>query len=180
MLNGKITRLRALEKQDIPLLQKWMNDPNLTKWLGPRFPISLEEQNCWYDKLVTDPTKRKLLIEDLQGRAIGLVSLMDINFKDRCAEFGIYLGEREALGKGQGKDASITLMKFAFSELGLHRLFLYVFEENTRAIKSFEACGFRTEAILREKFFYEGKFHNQLIMGLLSEDFKSILNLAEY
>ncbi|GAP19939.1 GNAT family N-acetyltransferase [Leptolinea tardivitalis] len=179
MLIGKITRLRALEKQDMPLLQKWMNDPNLTKWLGPRFPISLEEQNRWYDKLVTDPTKRKLLIEDLQGRAIGLVSLMDINFKDRSAEFGIYLGERPAIGKGQGKDASITMMKFAFSELGLHRLFLYVFEENTRAIASFEECGFRTEAVLRENVFYEGKFHNQLIMGLLSEDFKSIISLAE-
>lgn len=178
MLIGKTTRLRALERQDMPVLCKWMNDPELTVWLGPRFPISLDEQYRWFDRLITDSSKRKLLIENLEGRPIGLVSLMDIDLKNKSAEFGIYLGERDTIGKGYGKDASLTMMKFAFWELGLNRLFLFVLQENTRAIKSFEDCGFQKEAVLRESIFFNGKFHNQLIMGVLSADFQKHMELS--
>jgi RimJ/RimL family protein N-acetyltransferase len=66
-------------------------------------------------------------------------------------------------------------MKFAFFELGLNRLFLFVLEENKRAIKSFEDCGFQKEAVLRESIFFDGKFHNQLIMGVLARDFRTRL-----
>jgi UDP-4-amino-4,6-dideoxy-N-acetyl-beta-L-altrosamine N-acetyltransferase len=173
MLQGKITHLRALEREDMPLLQKWMNDPELTYWLGPRAPISLEEQNRWFDKLVVDSSKRKLMIEDVEGRSIGLVSLMDINYKDNCAEFGIYLGEKNSMGKGQGKDATLTMLRFAFLELGLNRLYLFVLQENTRAIKSFESCGFTQDAVLRESMFFNGKYHNQVLMSILHNEFKS-------
>ena len=171
MIVGKKTQLRAIEKEDMVIFQKWMNDPLLTIWLGPRFPISLDEQNRWYEKLITDTSKRKYLIENLEGKPIGVVSLMALDLKNRCSEFGIYLGEQEAIGKGFGKDASMTLINFAFSEVGLNRLYLYVLEENNRAIKSFEECGFRKEAVLRENVFFNRIFHNQLIMGMLKNEF---------
>lgn len=173
MIDGKKTRLRAMERQDMPLLQKWMNDPELTHWLGPRFPVSLEDQNRWFDRLLGDSSKKKLLIEDLEGSPVGVVSLMGINQKDRCAEFGIYLGERQTIGKGLGKDATLAMLKFAFFELGLIRVYLYVLEENTRAIKSFEDCGFKKEAVLRENMFFDGSFHNQVVMGILAAEFSS-------
>lgn len=173
MLQGKITQLRALERDDMPLLQKWMNDSELTYWLGPRAPISLEEQNHWFDLLLANPSKRKLMIEDLEGNAIGLVSLMNINYKDNCAEFGIYLGENNSLGKGYGKDATETMLRFAFRELGLNRIYLFVLQENARAIKSFESCGFTQDAVLRESMFFNGIYHNQVLMSILHSEFKS-------
>jgi UDP-4-amino-4,6-dideoxy-N-acetyl-beta-L-altrosamine N-acetyltransferase len=174
MIDRKLIHLRSLERQDMPTLQKWMNDLELTRWLGHRFPISLEEQNRWFDKLVVDTSKKKLLIEDFEGHAIGLVSLMEINFKDRSAEFGIYLGEHRSIGKGLGRAATNAMLRFAFHELGLKRVYLLVLEENERAIMSFEDCGFKREAILRESVFFDGKYHNQLVMGILADEFDLI------
>lgn len=174
MISGKLVNLRALEKQDMALLQKWMNDPDLTRWLGPRSPISLDEQIHWFDKLSSDKSKIKLLIEDKSGAAVGLVSLMQINLKDRSAEFGIYLGEHSTIGKGVGKDATMAMLKFGFQELGLIKIFLVVLEENERAIKSFLSCGFQKEAVLRQNIFFGDRYHNQVIMGILAEEFKSI------
>jgi len=174
MLKGKLTCLRSLERQDMPTLQKWMNDPELTQWLSPRFHISLEEQNAWFDKLLVDSSKMKMLIEDMEGSAIGLISLMNINHKDRVAEFGIYLGENRFIGKGLGKDATNVLLRYAFHDLGLKRIYLLVLEENDRAIKSFEDCGFKREAVLRESMFFAGRYHNQLVMGNLAPEFESL------
>jgi len=174
MVDKQMIHLRALERRDMPILQKWMNDSELTRWLGHHFPISLEEQNRWFDKLIVDTTKKKLLIEDLENHPIGLVSLMQINFKDRSAEFGIYLGEHQFSGKGFGYEATISMLKLAFHELGLIRVYLVVLEENDRAIKSFIKSGFKKEAVLRESCFFDGKFHNQVIMGILAEEFEAI------
>ncbi|MHC1783313.1 MAG: GNAT family N-acetyltransferase [Anaerolineaceae bacterium] len=171
MIAGKLTKLRALTKQDMPTLQKWMNDPDLIRWLGPRPPISLEDQYQWFENLLFEPTKKKFMIDDNDGHPIGVVSLMKINLVDLTAEFGIYLGEKSSLGKGYGKDATQTILRYGFQELGLIRIFLIVLEDNFRAIKSFEECGFKKEKVLKKSMFFDQKYHNQLIMGILVDGF---------
>lgn len=152
-------------------LVKWMNDPRLTKWLGPRFPISLAEQEIWYERLTHDKTKSKLFIEDKGGTAIGLISLMELDWRNRTAELGIYIGEHEYLARGFGRDAVLTLLRFAFRELGLHRIYLSVFEENRRAIRTFQRSGFVLEAVMRDAAFYAGRYHNVFLMSILAAEF---------
>jgi RimJ/RimL family protein N-acetyltransferase len=166
-----LVNLRALEKRDLKQLVDWMNDPELTQWLGPRFPISLEEQEVWYSKLIQDSTKKSLIIEDKEGTAIGLTSLLHLDWRNRQAELGTYIGERNHLGKGYGPDANLTILRFAFYELNLNRVYLHVFEENARAIRSAEKCGFRQEGIMRSAIFYGGRYHDVVLMSILASEF---------
>lgn len=171
MLQGKLVNLRALEKRDLTQLVDWMNDPELTQWLGPRFPISLEEQEAWYSKLIQDNTKKKLIIETKDGTMVGLISLMDLDWRNRQAELGVYLGRRDHLGKGYPTDAILTLLRFAYRELGLNRIYLYTFAENVRATHLATKCGFKQEGIMRSATFYSGSYHDVILMSLLASEF---------
>jgi RimJ/RimL family protein N-acetyltransferase len=170
MLEGKLVNLRALEKRDLKQLVDWMNDPELTQWLGPRFPISLEEQEIWYGKLIQDTTKKKLIIENKEGTAVGLISLMDLDWRNRQAELGIYLGGREHLTKGYAIDALSTFLQFTFQELGLNRIYIRTFEDNVRAIHLFAKSGFKQEGILRSAIFYGGRYRNIVLMSVLAAE----------
>ena len=168
MLQGKLVNLRALEKRDLKQLVDWMNDPELTQYLGPRFPISLEEEEIWYSKLIQDNAKKKLIIEKKDGTTIGLISLMDLDWKIRQAELGIYLVDP---GKGYATDSALTVLRFAFHELGLNRIYILIFEDNARAIHASLKIGFTQEGILRSATFYGGRYHDVVLMSILAAEF---------
>lgn len=177
MIIGKKVNLRPLGKKDIETTRCWINDPDVNKWLCPHFPISREEQKEWFEKLIRDTSKKKMLVETKKGIPIGLVSLMRIDTTNLNAEIGIFLGEKQFLRKGYAKDAFLTLLNFSFSKMGFYRIYLYVVEENIEAISFFESCGFIREGLLRGHVFMHGKRCNVIIMGLLKTEFKSRGNI---
>lgn len=64
-----------------------------------------------------------------------------------------------------GADAVNTLVRFCFMHLNLHKVYLYVFESNQKAIRCYEKAGFLVEGILKEQHFSQGKYENVLVMG---------------
>jgi len=170
MLQGKLVNLRALEKQDLKQLVDWMNDPELTQFLGPRFPISLEEQEIWYSKLIQDNTKKKLIIENKEGTAIGLISLINLDWKIRQAELGVYLGSQH-LNKGYARDSALTALRFSFHELGLNRIYIFIFEDNAPALNTAAKVGFKQEGLMRSATFYGGRYHDVVLMSILAAEF---------
>lgn len=85
---------------------------------------------------------------------------------------GIVIGEKEYWNRGYGSDALRTLLRFAFEELNLHRVFLHVFDFNERAIRCYEKVGFRHEGRLRQARFTEGRYVDELVMAVLREEWE--------
>ena len=85
-----------------------------------------------------------------EDKLIGGLGLNVINWAARESFIGIFIGEREYWGKGYGTDAMRVLLRFAFQELGLHRLSLGVFADNLRAIRSYQKAGFVPEGRTRQ------------------------------
>ena len=56
------------------------------------------------------------------------------------------------------------LLEIVFDHLGWHHAELWTLAENERAIKSFEKVGFRRVGIEREVAYYEGKYHDVVLM----------------
>ncbi|MBC8249877.1 MAG: GNAT family N-acetyltransferase, partial [Anaerolineales bacterium] len=48
-----------------------------------------------------------------------------------------------------------------------------VHDFNPRAIRCYEKCGFRHEGRLREARFSDGRYHDELMMGILREEFEA-------
>ncbi len=173
MIYGRLVRLRALARADLPQLVEWRNDPDIKALLGGwSFPISLEGEQEWFETARQDKSTQRLAIEVLSdGRYIGNIGLYDIDWKDRKAEYGILIGDKEAWGRGFGLDASKALLAYAFGELNLHRIFLRVLAQHVRAVRLYEKLGFRTEGRLRCDSFRGGAYHDTLIMGILASEF---------
>ena len=95
-----------------------------------------------------------------------------VDWKNRNAELGIAIWKKDYWGKGYGADAIKTLLKYAFHELNLHKVYLRVYDFNKRAIRCYEKAGFKKEGILREVFWRNGKWHDTILMGILQSEFE--------
>jgi RimJ/RimL family protein N-acetyltransferase len=64
------------------------------------------------------------------------------------------------------------MLRFAFQEVNLHRVFLRVRDDNARGIRAYEKCGFQQEGRLREAIYANGRYYDELWMGILRHEFE--------
>ena len=99
---------------------------------------------------------------------MGSVYIRDIDRKNRKGEYGIFIGEVDAAGKGYGTLAAKGAIGYAGGELKLHKLFLRVFADNAAAVRSYEKAGFHREALLQDEIRNEdGSWRDLILMAVL-------------
>jgi RimJ/RimL family protein N-acetyltransferase len=172
MIYGEKVRLRRVEREDIPTFVRWFNDPEVREYLTIYRPLSTAEEEKWFERQLEDTDSELFAIETADGVHIGNTGLHAINWQYRQAELGIVLGEKEYWDKGYGTDAVRTLLGFAFEEMNLHRVFLRVRADNARGIRVYEKCGFQHEGCKREAIFANGRYYDELHMGILAREFE--------
>jgi RimJ/RimL family protein N-acetyltransferase len=176
MIQGKRVQLRAVEPSDLPDYQRWLNDPEVIRYLKIYAPLSMADEEDWHAASRDDPNQMVLAIDAEAGQHIGNLALMHINWKDRTAELGIVIGDKSQWGKGYAQDAIQTLLTFAFSEMNLNRVYLRVYADHAPAIEAYRKCGFTQEGRLREEIYAEGMYHDMLVMGILKREFEAASN----
>ncbi len=102
---------------------------------------------------------------------IGIVSLINMDYKNRNAECIIDIGEKEYWGQGYGSKGLKLLLDFVFYEINLHRVSLKVFSFNDRAIRLYNRIGFQEEGKSRQSLFRNGDWHDIIHMGLLQKEY---------
>ena len=55
--------------------------------------------------------------------------------------------------------------------MNIRKIKLNVFSFNIRAQKCYEKCGFKAEGILKDEIFKEGKYYDEIIMSLFSNEY---------
>lgn len=165
--------LRPVEISDLEKIADWRNRPDIHKNFFSYEYIIKSNQEKWYQSLLNSKEKMLFIIEERSEKnAIGLIGFDHIDFKNQQAEYGnLLIGEKNAIGKGYAKEATLHLLNYGFYELDLHRIYLKVFEWNKRAIKLYEKSGFIKEGILREAHYSQGKFQNILVMSILKNEY---------
>lgn len=106
---------------------------------------------------------------------IGNVSLQEISFINRTAEFAILLGDKRHWGKGLGFLAGKQLLIHGFNKLNLKRIHCGTAATNQSMIKLAGALGMVHEGIRRQHLFLEGEWVDSVLYGVLREEFKAIL-----
>jgi RimJ/RimL family protein N-acetyltransferase len=177
MVYGKRIRLRAVEREDVQKFHEWVNDPEVTRNLGLYLPMSMQDETTWFEGLgKRDPNEKPLAIEIRKGKAwklIGNCGAFGIDTVNRSAELGIMIGAKEEWNKGYGSEAMTLLLQHGFETLNLHRIFLRVYEENVRAVRSYEKAGFVFEGKLRQAVYKHGNYDDVLIMSVLRSEWDS-------
>jgi len=176
LIKGKKVDLVAVSTDYLQLYHKWFNDPEVTDMLGDvRAPFSEGWEREWIEQqLVPKEDRRPFTVLTKKGRPIGNAGFNEIDYQNRYAVLGIAIGEKDFWNKGYGEDAILTLMKFGFEELGMHKIELGVHSTNERAIACYKKCGFILEGCERKHDFYRGRYIDSLRMGILKDEWLSL------
>jgi RimJ/RimL family protein N-acetyltransferase len=173
MIRGERVFLRPAERSDIPLFVSWLNDAQTTSFLNMRAPMSQAMEEKWFEGMLERQGKDGFhfvicLIED--GRPIGTMGLFGIDYVNGHGGIGISIGDKELWGKGLGTDAMFALLDFGFGMLRLERLWLEVYDFNTRARRSYDKCGFTLEGVERHAVYKQGRYLDVQLMSILADE----------
>jgi diamine N-acetyltransferase len=182
MLYGDHIRLRGIERADLPTVVGWLNDPATRATVASVSPMSLAQEERWFEGLLKSQTELVFVIDALrpartpkprwQATAIGVCGLHAIDWRSRNTTAGIIIGDATRRGQGLGTDAMATLLRHAFLDLGLIRVALDVFPDNVAAQKSYFKLGFTTEGTRRQAIYKEGAFRDLIMMSLLADEWR--------
>ena len=171
---GRTVLLRAIEIEDLPVLHRWSNDPEVQNSLGGwHFPLSKAALQRWVEHFRHDGADQRFIVDGAEAGPVGLVTLTSINWKDRNAFHGLLIGERDQRRKGFAADALFTIMRYAFEELGLQRLDTTIVEYNNASLAlHVNKCGWREEGRKKEAVFRQNRFWSNILLGMTRGDYE--------
>ena len=152
------------------------DEPELITTMGWK-PFRPNEKNRFIDfcKVLTLPNLKDSesivfsIINTINDKPIGYVSIKGIDKVKGRAEIGIAIMDTKYRGKGYGTEALRQAVNYAFNELSLTLLGLTVFPSNQRAIKAYGKTGFSKTEILRNSWLLpSGEYADMLLMELKS------------
>lgn len=160
--------LRPITESDTDLIVCWRNKESVKKNFLYRSDFTAETHRKWLREKVQTGNVVQFIIEmqnEVQSVPVGSVYLRDIDYENSSAEFGIFIGEDSARGKGVGTEAAKMILEYGHKELGLHRIFLRMVAENIAAYKAYRKAGFVTEGIFRDMKKIDGKYIDIMFMS---------------
>lgn len=161
---------RKLAQKDLPLRMKWLNDPEVNKYLGHRTRSGTDEEfhRQWFERYFNDQTKEIFTIE-VDGKPVGQVGLVDINLLDKNGDLYLVIGEKDFWNKGVGSAAMEYILDYGFNTLKLHKIWLEVHARNSVAIKLYEKYGFTREGLYKDNVLYDDCFDDEIRMAKFNE-----------
>ena len=168
-LRGKKTVLRPLHESDVPLLTKWINDPEVTQFLIANMPMMQIAEKKWVEGLVERKNEVVLMIETSAGVPIGVMAMHGINWVDGTTTTGAFIGEKEYWNCGFGTDAKMALLNYAFNTLNLRKICSRVIAFNKRSIAYSMHCGYVDDGVEKAQVFKKGAYHDVVNLALFKD-----------
>lgn len=175
-LTGRNVVLRKPALSDADSITEHIKDKAVLKWLlVPPYPYRKKDAMEFIRSRQNERRTRKSYTFgiSLKGEKdiIGIIDLSDIDWHDRKAEIGYWIGKR-FWGKGLMTEAINLTARFGFSELKLNKIYARVFEGNIASMKALEKNNFRHEGILRKEVIKYGRWIDEYYYGLLKSEYK--------
>ncbi|MFZ5825505.1 MAG: GNAT family N-acetyltransferase [Bacillota bacterium] len=173
---GSRIRLRAVEPADWIQFYEWhLDSEQARRSYAVPFPRSREAQ----ERFAAEESLRRpegdvfrFVIESLEGEFAGTINTHSCDRRSGTFEYG--LGVREAYqGKGYATEAIRLVLRYFFQELRYQKCCAHVYSFNEPSIRLHEKLGFQLEGRLRRMVYTGGVYHDELIFGIIAEEFKA-------
>ncbi|MBI4833601.1 MAG: GNAT family N-acetyltransferase [Planctomycetes bacterium] len=170
---GKKSYLRGIEKEDLPILARWINDSKVTHYMfmGSRPAVLDRLLEQWEHETKSEHDIVFTIVSRKGEKIIGSAGLYTINWISRSAEFRVIIGETLYWDKGIGVEITKLLTEYGFSKLNLNKVWLGVNASNLAAVKCYEKAGFIREGVLREEIYRNNQYYNAIRMSILRKEF---------
>lgn len=166
LLRGKKVFLRPMTAADTEKIVAWRNKDFVRNNFIYRELFTREGHLSWIKTQVETGHVVQFIICLTEGREIGSVYFRDIDREKETAEYGIFIGEKDAVGCGYGTETACLALGYAFEHMKLEKVFLRFLEDNVGARISYERAGFRLIADRQEEVVVQGEKYRVLFMEI--------------
>ena len=176
VLWGSRVVLRRHVPENLAAFRRWYADPEIARLARyQEAPMRPDEIERFFAARVVGPEALSMAIhERATDRLVGTCAFSQLDGDNGSALYHITIGEKDAWGQGFGTEATGLMLEHAFGTLGLHRVALFVFEFNERAIRAYRRCGFVIEGRSRESIYRDGRWWDELAMSVLESDWRRL------
>jgi RimJ/RimL family protein N-acetyltransferase len=169
IIKGEQVYLRPITIEDTDLAVKWRNEKVVVENFIYRQPVSRADHLNWLEKKVFKGLVHQFIIcMNTDGFPVGSIYLQNFEEDNKKAEWGIYIGEERAYGKGVGTEAARLILDYAFENLGMHKVVSRVLAYNKASIRMNEKAGYVKEAYLKDELFIDGKYEDLILFGAIN------------
>jgi RimJ/RimL family protein N-acetyltransferase len=178
MLKGDKVYLTTLDPANAETVRAWLNDERVNRYLlTGEVPLTASQERAFYeasDAAWTAGTAYRFEIHVAEdGRYIGHVGLDTVDMRHRDASVGIVIGDLASQDNGYGRDAIVTVLRFAFETLGLHRVQIECHATNDRANHLYRSIGFTEVGRRRDAVFTRGEFVDEYVLDMLEDEWRA-------
>lgn len=168
---GEIVYLRYMTIEDTDMVVRWRNTQVVRDNFIYQKEVTRQDHLNWFhNKIETGKVIQFVICDNVTDKPLGSIYLQNFEWEHKKAEWGIFLGEKEAFGRGVGKEAAKLLVKYGFEEKKLHKITSKVLPFNIPSVKMNEAAGYQREAYLKDEVIINGKFQDLILFGILNPE----------
>ena len=163
--------LRLMTWEDTDLIVAWRNSDAVRKNFIYQALFTRESHENWIrTKVDTGQVVQMIICDAATDKPLGSVYIRDIDRVHNKAEYGIFIGEPDARGRGVGTAAAKLMLRYCFEEEQLHRIYLRALAGNVQAVRSYEKAGFAQEGYLRQDVCIDGEYRDIIWMAALNPE----------
>lgn len=171
--SGARLRLSPLLPEDVgEVYVAWLNDPDIVRYTEARHAVHTLHNAREFVAACHERKDTHLLgiFEQLGGLHVGNIKLGPVNMIHHHASVGLIIGEKSRQRLGYATEAIALACRYAFEDLKLHKLTAGIVRGNDASLGAFRKNGFVEEGVRRKQNLFEGVWHDEIIVGLLAED----------
>ena len=161
--------LRLMTYDDTDRIVAWRNSDAVRKNFIYQALFTRQSHENWIRTHVeTGDVVQMIICNLMDDKPLGSVYIRDIDRHHNKAEYGIFIGEAEARGRGVGTAAAKLMLRYCFEEEQLHRVYLRALSDNGQAIRSYEKAGFCREGLLIDDVCIDGRYRDIVWMAAVN------------
>jgi len=164
---------RPIDKEDLLTLKLWRNSDSVRPYVREYRYLNLSDQESWYESYLQSRRKSDFdqeigfLMRQSDHLHIGVGGFTRIEWRNRRAELTYYTNPDIVWNSTSSIKAAIEfLINKGFYEFGFHKITwpVYAHDPHLDLYKSI----FDVEAILKDEYFWDGKFQDRIYLSKLS------------
>ena len=174
--------LRPITLDDGPAIVKWRNTPSVRAHCLNQKPITVESNEAFYHNFVEKGYYQQFIVERIDedfgvsSYPIATVYLKDIDQTNKRCELCIFTSDDQEWNTESQSVAVKMLLKKAFDELGMHKVYSYAFYKFINEASLLKRAGFSTEAILKEEALSADGVYEDLVRFVIMDKEWKVVN----
>ncbi len=171
-LKGEKVDLCPVTQEDVGILKKGYNDPDVRDAMFMYFPLTDQDTENKIEAMLKEEKAINLMIIDKETKkTVGHTALVHPDWVSGMVTFYIVLLDKDVWGKGLGTEATQLIVDYGFNMLNLNRIQLHVNAENEAAKTVYKKIGFKHEGTLRQAMYKNNKYYDFWLMSILADEY---------